>query len=184
MKSLTLSIIILLLLTTDALAQSDSIGIAKSVTSLSFRPQLRALQVDVLKFFSIDLMVNLDLDLLKYGESFSFGLRPQLLHQGELAFDHCNCSVNHSLLGYGSFYMGDTGNGPDARATFLIGPGSVRSSLSAPVWENIRPVIGLELQVRLGGWFTATADYFVIPGHQESMNGYIPIGMRIGYVRW
>ncbi|MCB0713964.1 MAG: hypothetical protein KDD67_16685 [Ignavibacteriae bacterium] len=185
MKPFALTLLVTLFSSICSLAQVDSIEEGDSPLRLSPELQIRAFQVDALKFFSFDLFVNLDVDILKYGDGFSFGLRPLYLDQGCLTFGSaCDHSTNYSLLMYGSAYVGDTGGGPDFRFTAMAGAGSVRHRERDPLLENIYPVVGLEAQIRLLGWLTATADYFLIPGYQESMSGYIPIGIRIGYVRW
>ncbi|MGE3801204.1 MAG: hypothetical protein AB7H80_09305 [Candidatus Kapaibacterium sp.] len=185
MKSFALTLLVTLFSSICSLAQVDSIEEHSSPQRLFPQLQLRAFQVDALKFFSLDLFVNLDVDILKYGENYSFGLRPLYLDQGCLTFGSaCDHSTNYSLLMYGSAYVGETGDGPDFRFSAMAGAGSVRPDERDPIGENIYPVVGVEAQIRLLGWLTATADYFLIPGYQESMSGYIPIGVRIGYVRW
>ncbi len=193
MKRITLSPLLLLLFLHPAVffAQSDS---AKTDTdevigtSLTFRPQLRSLQVDLLKLLALDLLINLDVDVLCLGDRYSFGLRSQYLNRtcsSLLSGDgSCDQYLNYSALLYGSIYFPSTDTDNDCRLTLTAGLGSVLTYESQPLLEHLYPVIGLEAQIRLPAWFSATADYFLVPGFQESMDGYMPVGVRMGYARW
>ncbi len=177
---------------TDSTAALDS-----SSGSFRFSPAVRAVQIDPAKIFHGHMWFNGDIDILRRGKSMSAGLRYQFFHTGD--FDggdwmgHSSCSgtliSHHHALAYGSWYPLQIDNGKSLLRITLPAGGDFAaeypcSRLGIPSDNGLYPVFGAELQVRLPGWLSVSAEYFLLPGHQDLMAHYLPVGIRLGYARW
>lgn len=176
----------------------DSTAVVDSSSGdLRFSPAIRAVQIDPAKIFHGHMWFNGDVDILRGGKSLSVGLRYQFFHTGD--FDggdwmgHSSCSgiliSHHHTLAYGSWYPLLTNEGKSRLRVSLLAGGDFAaeypcSRLGIPFDNGLYPVFGAELQVRLLGWLSVSAEYFFLPGNQDLMTHYLPVGIRLGYARW
>lgn len=176
----------------DSTAAVDS-----SSGDLRFSPAIRAVQIDPAKIFHGHMWFNGDVDILRRGKSLSVGLRYQFYETGNfnsapLGQSDCPDSTysHQTVLAYASWYLPATeGKRSYVRLSLLAGADMTSkygcsNNNSGPLDRYVSPTIGAELQVRLLGWLSVSAEYFFLPGNQDLMARALPVGIRLGYARW